>query len=59
MADLLAQTDHHTQLATNVDMDGAEDAEGDLDVDLDVAGPQAQQQEKDLQLQEIKLELGV
>lgn len=59
MADLLAQTNHHTQLATNVDMDGAEDAEGDLDVDLDVAGPQAQQQEKDLQMQEIKLELGV
>lgn len=39
MADLLAQTDHHTQLPNIVDMDGAEDAEGDVDVDLDVAGP--------------------
>lgn len=49
MADLLAQTDHHTQLPTIVDMDGAEDAEGDVDVDLDVAGPHAPQQEEDVQ----------
>lgn len=49
MADLLAQTDHHTQLPTIVDMDGAEDAEGDVDVDLAVAGPHAPQQEEDVQ----------
>lgn len=59
MADLLTQTDYHTHLPTIVDMDGVEDAEGDLDVDLDVAGPHAPQQEEDSQMQEIKLEYGV
>lgn len=49
IADLLAQTDHHTQLPTIVDMDCAEDAEGDVFVDLDVAGPHAPQQEEDVQ----------
>lgn len=46
MADLLAQTDHHTQLPTIVDMDGAEDTEGDVYVDLDAASPDAPQQER-------------
>lgn len=59
VADLLTQTDYHTHLPTIVDMDGVEDAEGDLDVDLDVAGPHAPQQEEDSQMQEIKLEHGV
>lgn len=53
IADLLAQTDHHTQLPNIVDMDGTEDAEGDVDIDLDVAGPHAPQQEADVQKQEV------
>lgn len=57
--DLLTQTDYHIQLSTVVDMDGAEDAEGDLDVDLAETGPHAPQQEEDSQMQEIKLEHGV
>lgn len=59
VANLLIQTDHHTQLAASIDIEGAEDAEGDLDEDLNVTSPLAPQQEADVQMQDIKLELTV
>lgn len=59
VADLLTQNDHHTQLPASIDIEGAEDAEGDLDDDVDVASPHALHQEEDVQMQDIKLELAV
>lgn len=59
VADLLTQNDHHTQLPASIDIEGAEDAEGDLDDDLDVDSPKAPSQEEDVQMQDIKLELAV
>lgn len=59
VAGLVTQTDHHTQLPVNIDIEGAEDAEGDLDDDLDAASRHAPQQEEDVQMQDIKLELAI
>lgn len=59
VADLLTQNDHHTELPANIDIEGGEDAEGDLDDDVDVASPHARHQEENVQMQDIKLELSV
>lgn len=59
VTDLLTQNDHHTQLQASIDIEGAEDAEGDLDDNVDVASPHAPHQEENVQMQDIKVELAV